>query len=143
MSNQPKRIIEMPVSWTNGPDQIVNIGTLPGMQFDSKEVVVKAGSKIKWILNNPDDMMHNLVIVAPGSIDQVAQLAIDLGLQGQEKGYIPESEDVLFHTNLLTPQSSDAIYFEAPSEPGNYAYVCTFPGHALIMRGVLKVVPIQ
>ncbi|MBK8502913.1 MAG: hypothetical protein IPL46_12270 [Saprospiraceae bacterium] len=61
----------------------------------------------------------------------------------QEKGYIPESENVLFHTNLLAPQSSDAIYFEAPPEPGNYAYVCTFPGHALIMRGVLKVVPPQ
>jgi azurin len=83
------------------------------------------------------------VIVTPGSIDQVAQLAIDLGLQGQTKGYIPESDDVLFHSNLLAPQTSDVFYFEAPSEPGNYAYVCTFPGHALIMRGVMKVIPHQ
>lgn len=139
----PKRMIRMPVSWSNGPDQIVTISTLPGMQFDSKEVVVKAGTKVKWILENPDDMMHNLVIVTPGSIDLVAQLAIDLGLRGQEMGYIPNSDNVLFHTNLLAPQNSDVIYFVAPAEPGNYGYVCTFPGHALIMRGVLKVVPIQ
>lgn len=134
-----KRITEMPSAWTEGPDQTVTIGTLPGMQFDTKEVILKAGAKIKWVLNNPDDMMHNLVIVAPGSIDQVAQLAIDLGLQGQEKGYIPESDLVLFHTNLLAPQSSDAIYFTAPDKPGEYGFVCTFPGHALIMRGKLIV----
>lgn len=136
-----KRIVKMPTVWTNGPDQTVTVGTLPGMQFDTREIVIEAGSKIKWVFNNPDDMMHNLVIVSPGSIDQVAQLAIDLGLQGQEKGYIPESDLVLYHTNLLPPNSSDVIYFTAPENPGDYAYVCTFPGHALIMRGVLRVIP--
>jgi azurin len=136
-----KRIPKMPAVWTNGPDQTVTVGTLPGMQFDTREIVVEAGSKIKWVFNNPDDMMHNLVIVSPGSIDQVAQLAIDLGLQGQEKGYIPDSDLVLYHTNLLPPNKSDVIYFTAPENPGDYAYVCTFPGHALIMRGILRVIP--
>ncbi|MCB0664471.1 MAG: auracyanin family protein [Saprospiraceae bacterium] len=139
----PKRVTKMPDEWVDGPDQTVTIGTLPGMQYDTKEFTVKAGSRIKLILNNPDDMMHNLVIVQPGTIDEVAQLAIDLGLKGQEKGYIPESEQVLFHTNLLAPQSSDAIYFKAPDKPGEYGFVCTFPGHALIMRGKITVVPGQ
>ncbi|MGA1101650.1 MAG: plastocyanin/azurin family copper-binding protein, partial [Opitutales bacterium] len=26
-----------------------------------------------------------------------------------------------------------------PSEPGDYQYVCTFPGHFAMMRGVLLV----
>jgi azurin len=138
-----KRITHMPAAWKEGPDQTITIGTLPGMQFDNKEVVIKAGSKIKWTLNNPDDMMHNLLIVAPGKIDEVAQMAIDLGLQGQEKGYVPESDWVLYHTNLLPPHSSDVIYFVAPEEPGDYPFVCTFPGHALLMRGIIKVTPQQ
>ena len=59
----PKRITSMPSDWTTGPDQSVVIGTLPGMQYDTKEITVKAGSRIKLELNNPDDMMHNLLIV--------------------------------------------------------------------------------
>jgi plastocyanin len=31
-----------------------------------------------------------------------------------------------------------AIEFTAPSAPGDYPYVCTFPGHST-MRGILKV----
>ena len=100
---------------------------------------VKAGSKIRLTFNNPDDMMHNLLIVNPGTADKVAQEAIDLGLKGMENGYIPESDDLLWHTTLLRPHSKDVIYFEAPRAPGEYQYVCTFPGHAIIMRGVLIV----
>ncbi|RYE96228.1 MAG: hypothetical protein EOO77_41375, partial [Oxalobacteraceae bacterium] len=35
---------------------------------------------------------------------------------------------------------SEAIYFVAPSEPGDYQYICSFPGHASLMRGTIKVV---
>jgi len=38
------------------------------------------------------------------------------------------------------PGSSDIFYFVAPTKPGNYEYVCTFPAHSDTMRGVLKVV---
>ncbi|NND09487.1 MAG: auracyanin family protein [Saprospiraceae bacterium] len=138
-----KRLTDMPVDWTAGPDQNIIIGTLPGMQFDIKEISIKAGEKIRLELNNPDDMMHNLLIVAPNSADEVAQLAVDLGLSGQEKGYIPDSDLVLYHTNLLMPNSSDVIYFSAPETPGEYPFVCTFPGHSFIMRGVITVLPAQ
>jgi len=137
----PKRITTMPKTWSEGPDRTVTIGTLPGMQFDLKEVTIKSGERIKWVLNNPDDMMHNLVITKPGAIDEVAKLAMELGLKGHEKGYVPDSELVLHHTNLLVPHESDVIYFVAPETPGTYHYVCTFPGHALIMNGILNVIP--
>lgn len=136
----PKRITEMPGSWLNGPDQVVKIGTLPGMLYDKKEVTIKAGAKIKLELNNPDDMMHNLLVVQPNSATEVGDLAMKLGLKGHSKGYVPESNLVIAHTGLLAPNSSDIIYFVAPTKPGTYEYVCTFPAHAATMRGILKVV---
>jgi len=135
-----KRNTTMPESWTNGPDQTVTIGTLPGMKFDKTEIEVKAGAKIKLQLNNPDDMIHNLLVVNPGTADELASAAIELGLQGHQKGYVPDSDNVLYHTALLEPNTSDVIYFEAPLEPGEYQFVCTFPGHARSMRGILRVV---
>jgi azurin len=135
----PKRITIMPKTWTK-VEQTINIGTKSGMRFDVAEITVKAGSNIKLVFNNPDDMMHNLLIVKPNSPDQVAEAAINLGLQGSAMGYIPNSDQVLFHTNLLGPNDSDTIYFTAPSTPGNYGFICTFPGHGASMRGILKVV---
>jgi azurin len=46
---------------------------------------------------------------------------------------------VLFHTSLLEPQKSETIYFVAPATPGEYAYICSFPGHAQLMRGTMRV----
>ena len=135
-----KRQNKMPASWNGSEDQVVSIGTKPGLQFDVKTVQVKAGSKIKWIFNNNDDMTHNVAILAPNSADAVTTLALNLGLKGSEQGYIPNSPKVLYHTGLLEPDSAETIYFVAPSKPGIYTYICTYPGHGQIMRGVLKVV---
>ncbi|MEM1123057.1 MAG: plastocyanin/azurin family copper-binding protein, partial [Bacteroidota bacterium] len=134
-----KRVTEMPSSWFDGPDVTLTLTTAAGMKFAEEELRVKAGQKVKFVLDNPDDMMHNVAIVKPGKVGVVAELAINLGLQGQAKGYIPDSEDVLYHSNLLVPNSSDTFYFVAPSKPGNYEYVCTFPAHAATMRGILYV----
>ncbi len=135
----PKRITAVPASWTNGPDESIDLGSKAGMLFDKNLITVKAGSKIRLTFNNPDDMMHNFLLVKPGKADAVGEQAVALGLVGQEKGYIPDSDDVLFHTTLLTPNSNDVIFFEAPTQPGDYPYVCTFPGHAASMRGILRV----
>ncbi len=134
-----KRPTKMPTTWTNGPDITITMGTAPGLKYDIEEFSVKAGSKVKLVFNNNDDMLHNLLIVNPGKATDIGKLALQLGLEGEERGYVPESEEVLFHTNVLKPHSSDAIYFEAPKGKGEYEYVCTFPGHFFVMRGVMRV----
>lgn len=63
-----------------------------------------------------------------------------LGLEGQQKNYIPPTDKVIYHTNLLQPGTNEAIYFTAPTLPGDYTYVCTVPGHFYVMQGVLRVV---
>jgi len=134
-----KRIINQPSDWTNGPDQEIVITAIAGMKYDTEKIIVKAGERIKLTLDNPDDMMHNLLIVNPGTADQMGIEALKLGLKGQGMGYIPESDDVIAHTNLLAPNSKDVIYFEAPTKPGEYTFVCTFPAHAQTMRGLFLV----
>jgi len=109
------------------------------IQFDVKEFEVKAGKKIKLILVNPDFMPHNLVIVKPGSADSVAAAAIALGADGFKKQFIPEDSNILAATRLLDNRQEQAIEFTAPTEAGDYPFICTFPGHAILMRGVMKV----
>jgi azurin len=135
-----KRITEIPADWKNSFDQVVILGTKPGLKYDVSEVQVKAGSRIKWIFNNNDDMLHNCVIVGAGTANYIGEAAIKLGLKGADMQYVPNSKNVLFHTNILQPESSETIYFTAPSEVGEYPFLCTFPGHHTLMVGKLKVV---
>jgi azurin len=60
-----------------------------------------------------------------------------MGAAGFEKGFIPTSEDVLHHTKLLDMSKEETLEFILPT-PGDYPFVCSFPGHGILMRGVLK-----
>ena len=130
----------MPADWTDGPDATIAIGTEPGLRFDLPAFDVQAGTRLRLVFNNNDDMMHNVLVVQPGSGDRVGDQAIALGLDGPDQDYVPDLDAVLFHTVLLGPQTTEAIYFTVPEEPGEYPYVCTFPGHAFTMRGTMRVV---
>jgi azurin len=109
------------------------------LKFDKTIITVKAGSKVKWTFRNVDDMPHNLVIVNPGTADAVGTAALNLGLKGESMNYVPNLKDVLYHTRLVGPGATESIYFIAPTKPGLYTYVCTYPGHYALMRGVLQV----
>ncbi|AQG82568.1 plastocyanin/azurin family copper-binding protein [Spirosoma montaniterrae] len=135
-----KRVTDQPADWTNGPDQTLTIGTKPGLKFDTEKFEVKAGSRVKLVFNNNDDMLHNCVIVKPGAANAVGNAALRLNLNGPKMQYVPNSPDVLHHTNILQPETAESIYFVAPTEPGDYQFVCTFPGHSSLMQGTLKVV---
>ncbi len=134
-----KRVTEKPASWGE-PDHTITMGTKPGLKFAPEQFQVRAGSKVKVIFNNDDDMLHNFVVVLPGTAIQVGELAMKLGLEGQGKNYIPQTDKVLYHTNLLQPNTSEAIYFTAPAKPGTYQYECSVPGHFYVMQGTMKVV---
>jgi azurin len=59
--------------------------------------------------------------------------------QGLARHYVPDSASVLVYTNMVPPKESTTIHFNAPKEPGDYPYLCTFPGHWMVMNGVMKV----
>lgn len=59
--------------------------------------------------------------------------------RGLERHYVPESDDVIAYTDMINPQGEFAIHITAPAEKGDYPYLCTFPGHWMVMNGVMKV----
>jgi uncharacterized cupredoxin-like copper-binding protein/glucose/arabinose dehydrogenase len=136
---QAKRQTTRPASWNGGADVTITMRTLPGLQFDQTTLDVRAGSRVELVFDNDDDMMHNFLLVQPGAGDAVGDAALRLGLAGAEMGYVPDIDAVLFHTTLLEPGTKETIYFTAPSEPGEYEFLCSFPGHSFTMRGVLRV----
>ncbi|MEQ9440644.1 MAG: ThuA domain-containing protein [Cyclobacteriaceae bacterium] len=122
---------------------IVQIKTVKNaMKYDVGEFVVEAGKPIKIIFENPDFMQHNLLIIQPGTLETVGAAADKLASdpQGAEQQYVPDMEEVLFHTPLVDPGSTAEITFTAPENPDEYPFVCTFPGHWRIMQGTMKVV---
>jgi uncharacterized protein len=42
-------------------------------------------------------------------------------------------------TRMLAQGEEQVLEFVAPEEPGDYPYVCTFPGHWRVMNGLMKV----
>ena len=111
------------------------------MKFTIDEFTVKAGQKVILNFENPDFMQHNFVLIKPGSMNKVGAAADALARDpdGAQKQYVPRIPEVLYFTKLLTPDDEVTLEFTAPSQPGDYPYVCTFPGHWRIMNGILRV----
>ena len=108
--------------------------------YDVKSFTVKSGQKVNVTFKNPDFPPDNLLFVKPGQADVVAQLAVNMGADGFAKQFKPDTDKILWGTTMLDHGESEKFSFTAP-QPGEYPYVCTFPGHALLMRGVMKVLP--
>ena len=123
--------------------KVITISTVPEkMLYDIKQFTVKPGQKIKLILKNPDQMLHNLLILKAGSLERVGAMADQMlnDPTAQEKSFVPKSPDVLVASDLVGPDQSIVLRFTAPTEPGDYPYICTFPGHWRLMKGVMTVV---
>ena len=113
------------------------------LAYDTKEFKVKAGQKVKLTFNNTHPAVpqpHNIVIAKPGTKDKLLGLAMAMAAapEGMAKGFIPDSTDILFKTKLLQPNTTEVIEFTAPAA-GDYPYLCTFPGHGMLMNGIMKV----
>src|SRR5690554_6673411 len=108
------------------------------MQFDKKELRVRAGQTVRLTLTHSGTMAknamgHNWVLLDEG---------VDLAAFGQKSAtamdndYIPASEEgnIIAHTKMLGGGESDTIEFTAPAK-GTYEFLCSFPGHYALMKG--------
>lgn len=124
---------------TGTGEVIINVNAISGMQFDLVRFNVKPGVKVRINFTNADDMSHNFLVTKPGTRLDVVNEALKLEEKGPEMNYIPKSANVLWSIPVVSTNQSAALSFQAPSQPGAYPYVCTYPGHGFIMYGVMYV----
>ena len=123
--------------------RVVKIGTVyERMNYDKETIAVQAGKPVLFVLENVDAMPHNFVIARPGSMQAVGELAEKEAQNPAfaKQNFVPKSSDVLAASTLMQPQGSQRLTFTAPTQPGVYPYVCTYPGHWRRMFGAMYVV---
>ena len=112
--------------------------TMADMSYDTKELKVKAGSKVKVNLTNKATdaaMQHNIVFVIKGTEKDVAME----GLNFPKNNYFNSANtNVIAGSAVAAPGQTVTVEFTAPAV-GTYGFVCTFPGHFMKMNGVLIV----
>jgi uncharacterized protein len=142
---RPERRAEMP-SWMNPPSneptlELTVTAVRGQMKFSLESFTVKPSQRVKITFTNPDEMQHNLVVIRPGTTEQVGALADAMAKtpDAAERNYIPPTPDVITSTKLADPNETVTLEFVAPRQTGDYPYVCTFPGHWRIMKGNMKV----
>ena len=111
------------------------------LAYDTKSFTAKAGQKVKLTFENNHPTLpqpHNFVLGKLG-VDKGKMLGLAMAAMTLvDKGYIPESADILANTKLLQPGQTETIEFVLPAA-GEYNYICTFPGHGAIMNGTITV----
>ncbi|QDT97608.1 DUF6797 domain-containing protein [Gimesia aquarii] len=119
----------------------ITIETGSNLSFATRSFKVKPGERIEFILVNPDVVPHNWALVKPGTLQRVGELSNHLvsDPNAVARHYIPESSDVLCYTDVVLPKDRFTIFFKAPDQPGRYPFLCTFPGHWLVMNGEMVV----
>lgn len=115
------------------------------MQFSVKEFEVKAGEQIELEFKNEGTlpkiaMGHNIVILKQG-VSAIAFGGKALQAGANATNALPDSvkSDVIAYSQLLGPGETEIVKFKAPVKPGIHQFVCTFPGHYAMMRGVMVV----
>lgn len=121
---------------------VLELKALPGkMIFDKEVLTVQAGKSVSVIFDNSDQMPHNIVWVKPGTMEKVGKAADAMAAlpDGYERQFVPDIPEVLFATPLVNAGEIFQLDFTAPDVPGEYPFICTFPGHWQIMKGVMIV----
>ncbi len=124
------------------PAVVLRLGVVRGqMKFDASELTAAAGQLVEVVFVNGDEMPHNFVLGAMGSLDEIGLVADKVATApgGPALQYIPDIPQVLAASRLVDPGQTATIRFRAPVQAGTYPFVCTFPGHWRVMNAVLKV----
>ena len=111
------------------------------MKYDKQLLTAKAGTTIQIVFENPDFMQHNLLLIKPGTLNKVGAAADKLAQEpnSAKMNYVPKMPEVISATPLINPGGKYTLTIKIPDVPGDYPYVCTFPGHWRIMNGILRV----
>jgi azurin len=112
------------------------------MEYEQTEFTVPAGEEITITFENTATspaMEHNVVVLTSND-DAVVNRVGQAAMGAADNEYVPDDEAILAATDMAAPGETVSVTFTAPSEPGTYRYICTFPGHYTVMQGTMTVV---
>lgn len=122
--------------------RVIEITANDQMKYSVASIDAKAGEELKIVLTNagtlPKEAMgHNWVLLKAG-VDVTAFATA--AMTAKDTDYIPAAKkgDVLASIPVLGPKKSGDVTFKAPAA-GEYTFICSFPGHYMLMKGTLKV----
>ena len=116
------------------------------MRFDIEQFSVAPGQMVRLTLHHVGNlpaqaMGHNVVILQQG--EDFFEFGADVGEAGgnQQNDYVPESlrDRVVAFTPLIGGGETTTVEFQAPTEAGDYPFLCSFPGHFGQMNGTMQV----
>lgn len=130
---QPAAAASAPAANKPTTGRAVEITANDTMKFNLVEIRAKPGEALAVTLVNHGTMPkfsmgHNWVLLAAG-VDLAAFAGESTSAAKTE--YLPASykDRILAATKLLGPKESDTVVFNAPTKPGRYPFICSFPGH--------------
>lgn len=126
------------------PPRTVHLVATEEMSFDTTRIEAQPGERLRILLRARGTMpkmvmAHNVVILKMGTD---AEAFVNASATARATGFIAPAlaGRVLASTPLAGPGETVQVTFTAPSTPGRYDFVCSFPGHfASGMRGVLTI----
>lgn len=133
----------VPNPWRTPIDKARTVQVEAGknLTFSPASLRVKAGEPLRLTFKNPDVVPHNWVLIKPSTLPRIGQLTNQMiaDPEAVARHYVPKSDDVIVYTDIVPGEQNASIYFHAPAAKGRYPFLCTFPGHWMVMNGELLV----
>ncbi len=132
------------VAATPVPAKTVLITASDSLRFSVTRIEAAPGQTLQVQFHNagtlPKDVMGHNWILLKADQDPEAYAAAAIGAKADNFEPKALQGQVLAAVSLLGPGETGEVTFTAPTKPGKYPFLCSFPAHfAAGMRGVLIV----
>jgi uncharacterized cupredoxin-like copper-binding protein len=118
-------------------DTVIAVRTTgSNLDFSPDRISLRQGTRVTIRYINDSTLPHNIVIVRnEDDIDALGMAAFS----ASQTGYVPveHAGKMLAYSPLAVPGNSVEINFVMPP-PGEYFFVCLYPGHYNMMVGTLR-----
>ncbi len=124
--------------------RVISLKASDNMKYDVTQISAKPGESLRVRLTATGTvpkiaMAHNFVLLAADADPNAFVMA---AASARTTDYIPAQlkRSVLASTILAGPGETVDVTFKAPTKPGKYVFLCSFPGHYNSgMTGILTV----
>lgn len=121
-----------------GSSEIKIIASNKKFKFIPEEIIAKPGQTLKIKIINQLDALPLVFSVLKKDEDPIVNAF--LGIQsGESNNWWPPEEHTLAKSKKLAVSESVSLTIILPNEPGEYAFISSYPGQVDAFNGVIKV----